>query len=415
MADEDNLFENLEKAAKEDKTLHETLTVNQLFGSWSNQKGFPLLKVMRNENGSVTLYQEKYDAVKSNEVDPSTWWIPFNFATSKEPEFNVTTPLAWLPKEPREYLIASNETKWTKNDWLIFNRQQTGFYRVLYDDHNYDLINKELNSENFEKIHEINRAQYIDDLNDFVATGRLPPKQLFNALPYLARENSYAPWVSARRSILELNQIFAASGKFKEFHDYTSQFVEPFYTKKTLEATANESIYDKLSRNIAVDLACQFGVPKCLSDTYDKFAKFITSSEKPSPENRALIYTNGIRNATAAQLIRFWNVFLATSLDEERKEVIISLGNIQNHTEIQRFINKTIDEDATKLNKADRVSILQSILGGSQAGLQHTVEKLTYDLEKVNTTVGSIPTILTSIASKIVSAETQTKVGLILN
>lgn len=368
---------------------------------------------MRNENGSVTLYQEKYDAVIPNEIDPSTWWIPFNFATAKEPEFNVTTTFAWLPKDQREYLITSNETKWTKDDWLIFNRQQTGFYRVLYDDHNYNLINKELNSENFEKIHEINRAQYIDDLNDFTATGRLPPKTLFNALPYLAKEHSYAPWVAARRSILELNQVFATSEKLKEFHNFISQSVAPFYTNKTLESTENESIYDKLSRNIAVDLACRFGVSQCLSDTYTKFTEFLTTTEKPSQENRGLIYSNGIRNATAAQLSSFWKVFLATSLDDERKEVITSLGNIQNHTEIQRFINQTIDEVAVKLNKADRVSILQSILGGSQAGLQHTIEKLAYDLDKVNTTVGSVPTILTSIASKIVSADTQTQVGII--
>ncbi|XP_055306447.1 aminopeptidase N-like [Sitodiplosis mosellana] len=409
VADEDNLFENLNKAAKEDKMIADPLTVKELFGSWSNQKGFPYLKVVRNSNGSVTLLQGEYDAVyKPDEPNTRTWWIPYNFATRKVPEFAVTTPTGWFPKGQNQTLIPEDNTKWTKDDWLVFNRQQTGFYRVWYDQHNYDLINKELNSGNLSSIHENNRAQYIDDLNDFVSTGRVPPKTLFSALTYLSNESHYAPWVSARRALLDLNQIFAASKKQHKFNDFVAKIVTNFYKNKTLDAIENEPLFDKLSRNIAVELACRFGVPQCLSETYIKFHDFVKNGNKPSQDNRGLVFANGIRNATSKEINKFWNYLVATNSDDERKEIITSLGNIQNSTYIKRVLNKTLGNVGTRVTKADLVSIIQSISGGNQSGLAITITFLGHNLEKVNTTIGSVPTILTSVASKVVTAEVQT-------
>ena len=49
-----------------------------------------------------------------------------------------------------------------ENEWVIFNTQETGYYRVNYDDRNWqNLIN--LLIQNHSKIHDINRAQILND------------------------------------------------------------------------------------------------------------------------------------------------------------------------------------------------------------------------------------------------------------
>lgn len=415
-SDDNNLFDNLDKAAKEDSKIDASLTINSLFGSWSNQKGFPVLKVARNDNGSITLYQEKYDAVyKPNETDSSLWWIPFNFASASNPVFNVTAPFAWMPNDRREYLINKDEnSSWMNDDWVIFNRQQTSFYRVWYDEKNYNLINTELNTGNLDRIHEINRAQYIDDLNDLVNTGRVQPKLLFNALTYLKKEIQYAAWVSARRAILDLNQIYAASGKLEIFKKFVADIVTNLYDNKTLNEIENEGLFDKLLRNIAVDLACQFGVEKCLNETYTQYQIFIEGGDKPSLYNRGVIFANGIRSATNNDIDKIWEFFCATTDVDERSEIINSFGNIPNSADIQRYLNKTIDDPEPKVTKTDRLSIIQSISAGSQNSLNLTIVFLTNYLDAVNATIGSVNTILTTISTKIVTADVQTKVGQIV-
>lgn len=413
-ADENDLFENLDKAAKEDKTIADSLNVKDLFGSWSNQKGFPFLKVSRNDDGSLTLEQGEYNATyKKDEPTTRTWWIPFNFATRKVPEFNVTTPSGWFEKGQNQTHIPANNTLWTNNDWVIFNRQQTGFYRVWYDDRNYELVNNELNSNNFEIIHEINRAQYIDDLNELVNSGRVEVKTLFNALKYLKKETKYTPWAAARRIFNDLSQIFTASDELAKFNTYVAGLVQNFYKNKTLEAVENEPLFDKYSRNIAVELACRYGVKECLSDTHTKFYNFVWSGDKPKPESRGLVFVHGIRNATYKEIDKFWLYLIATPSADERKEAISSLANIQNATEIELRLNKTLENMGSQVTKSDRVSIVQSLSGGSQDGLSVTIKFLENRLDAVNTTIGSIPTILKSIASKIVTAKVQTEVKLV--
>jgi aminopeptidase N len=53
-----------------------------------------------------------------------------------------------------------------KKHWVIFNIQLAGLYKIKYDAENYKLIVDTLNSNDFETIHVINRAQLIDDVND---------------------------------------------------------------------------------------------------------------------------------------------------------------------------------------------------------------------------------------------------------
>lgn len=176
-ADDFDLFENLDRAAKEDNILTNELSVYEMLGSWSNQAGFPVLIVNRNyDDNTITISQERhFDKYPHADANSSTWWIPYNFDTANNVAINDTAAEGWLPKGVQSMIIEPSVQKnWTNSDWVLFNKQQTGYYRVLYDLRNYQMLVKELKSESTGKIHPINRAQLIDDIKDFVSIGRLP-------------------------------------------------------------------------------------------------------------------------------------------------------------------------------------------------------------------------------------------------
>lgn len=179
--DENDLFDAIDRAAKADGVLDKDLSVRDIFSSWSRQGGFPLLTVRRNyENGSITISQERYlDNKYSPLINTTTWWIPFNFATAKSPSFEDTSVEGWLPQHQRSKLIQpSGNNSWTSKDWVLFNKQQTSYYRVMYDIPNWKLLIAELNSGPNNKIHPISRAQLLDDQAAFVRSGRLPADML---------------------------------------------------------------------------------------------------------------------------------------------------------------------------------------------------------------------------------------------
>ena len=60
-----------------------------------------------------------------------------------------------------------------KNQWVIFNLQQPGYYKVNYDDHNWNLLIQQLLKDH-RAIAPINRAQIIDDALDLARAGGFP-------------------------------------------------------------------------------------------------------------------------------------------------------------------------------------------------------------------------------------------------
>lgn len=74
-----------------------------------------------------------------------------------------------------------------KSQWVIFNIQLAGLYKIKYDRNNYKLIVKTLNSKEFDSIHVINRAQLIDDAMDLAWTGEQDYGIALAMINYLVR------------------------------------------------------------------------------------------------------------------------------------------------------------------------------------------------------------------------------------
>lgn len=170
------LFDSLQRAVTEDGSLDEKMNIKDIFSSWSDQKGYPLLVVTRNyTDNTIQLTQERYFYEQQPEEDSTTWWIPYNFDTANNIAMNDTQPDGWLAKGTKSITIKPTAQKnWTSNDWVLFNKQQTGFYRILYDDRNYQMLLDYVKEGNANKIDINSRAQLSDDVCEFSHGRRLP-------------------------------------------------------------------------------------------------------------------------------------------------------------------------------------------------------------------------------------------------
>lgn len=389
------------------------MNVADLFGSWSNQKGFPLVTLTRNENGSITLHQEKYNAYVAIDTDTSSWWIPYNLASAQNAIFDQTLPSGWMAKgEKTKCLTVSDgsDVKWSDNDWVILNRQQIGYYRIQYDDKNYNLIMKELNDGDLNKIHPVNRGQILDDLNEFVLRERVSAKHLCSALNYLSREKSYAPWQAANKIVDDWHHNFQTSKKLKSFQSLIGKSVAPYYDQLTINEGDDEPILNKVARNIAINLACEFGVTKCLQDTHSKFQQII-NGKKVKPNIRSVAIFNGIRSANNEEITKLWSLFLNNGDKEERQEILSSLGNIASDATLNEYLRKSIADFNDKIVDAtERTKIITTIAARSQKGLTLAIQFLATELETVQKMTKFVPSILHTIGRSILTVETDTKV-----
>lgn len=403
----------LERAVKLDKTLDENYSVKEIFSSWSQQKGVPVLHVKRNANGTVTISQERYLAESQSEPDLTTWWIPYNVASKQSPSFNITVPSGWLARDQRTKLVQQTAAvKWAANEWILVNQQHTGYYRVQYEADNYKLLIAELTSGDLKKVHPNSRAQLIHDLFDFAKTNRLPDSLFLELIGYLKVETEYAPWSSADSAIAYYRKQLDGTQHYQHFRALIASVVAPIYKTIGLANSDEEAQFTKYIRSIVVDLACEFGVELCLNETYAALTRSLANGHFDSQNNRGLIYSNGLRKANATEVKAVWDRFTESKNNDERTEILRGLGYIGNATLLSQYLDRSIvDYVYDTFTNSERSVLVNSIGRNSQQGLALVLRLLASHTDESIKFFAGYNQLLLNLADRVVTNESQTQVS----
>lgn len=182
------------------------------FRTWEHQRGYPVVHVRYNsQSGSFELTQERFFEQKSYGVnDTSSWYIPVNYATANNPNFDDTRITDFFKDTETTKQISA-----TPGDWYVFNKQQFGYYRVDYDIANWIAIRDVLNSNNFNQIHVMNRAQLVDDSFALANAGYHSDYVLaFDIMSYLKRETDFFPFYSSYKFLYNLFTVFGPTNVY---------------------------------------------------------------------------------------------------------------------------------------------------------------------------------------------------------
>lgn len=181
------------------------------------------------------------------------------------------------------------------NDWIIFNKQQSGYFRVNYDKQNWNMIIQELQGENFTRIHVLNRAQLIDDAFNLAQYGHLTFDVLLELLSYLEHEKDFIPLNAGFKAMIYLNRMLFGHEIYDKFHvsagyniqinrylKYTlfselQNFLETLLAKIYSNMKASKESIEDIKQLLTTDvsnIACAMGVKDCISDAHKSFQNY---------------------------------------------------------------------------------------------------------------------------------------------
>lgn len=210
---EDELFETFANVTGE-------LNLVDILRSWTHQAGYPVVNVNRNyDAGTFVLTQQKFNLMPDDDVETvgASWSIPFNFFTDNDNNETSIVTKGIFSRDDTSLTVERLSQTWSSNDWIILNYRQTGFYRVNYDDVNWNLIISELNEGNYETIPVLNRAQLIDDAFNLARANKLSYKIPFRLIEYLKVETDYIPWMAAMNALSHINRFYVKSEHYSHF------------------------------------------------------------------------------------------------------------------------------------------------------------------------------------------------------
>ncbi|XP_026825343.1 aminopeptidase N-like [Ooceraea biroi] len=339
-------FYNAIQSVLNKKNVKVNFEVKEVMHIWLNQTTYSLVNVRRN-------YKDNEARISTNDAEEhKRTWIPLTFATKTLDDFSNTMPTQWLKYD------MTFSTTLAQCDWIIYNLQQSGYYRVKYDATNWEKIAAYLNSNKFKKIHAINRAQIIDDAYYFLVEKQLDCFTFFHITFYLAKEVNYTAWFPMFRILSYLWKFFLLPFKepliLEAVKTHILGILNGLLTNIGYDDNDADDDITLLMRGTALKWACRFGDPSCkemasrklkrlLNDTWDDLISFRNRTVLPREE---WIICNALKGAEIRILNNVWHLYIKT-----RQNVILELLTCFEHPKVVIECISLLDAEGTQLKK----------------------------------------------------------------
>lgn len=366
-AEQDDLWQYLTVAAHEDTTLPHDVTVKIIMDTWTLQMGYPVIKVTRDPDGtSATVSQERFLLVKSSKGESREyrWWVPITFTGQNNPDFEATQPEMWMKDTDKEITISSLPTR---DQWVIFNLQQTGYYRVNYDENNWSLLTQQLNS-NHRSIHVSNRAQMINDAFNLARAGQLSYRTALGVVAYLAKEKSYTPIKAALSGLRYLEKMLQRTATFGAFKKFVLGLVIPLYESVGFEDNIHDPHLDQFKRVQALTWACKLGHPDCISQASSLYSLWMSNPGNDSiiwPNVKDVVYCTAIDAGGVEEWNFGWNKYLSSNVGTEKAKLLYALGCTKKLWILTRYLDMAFTK-GSGIRKQDSGTVFRAVAGNDE-------------------------------------------------
>lgn len=346
---QDDLWGLFTKRAHNQSIIPENITVKALMNSWTSQSGYPRVTITRNYTTGIAVINQTKMTEDFNVTTDALWYIPINYITRDD----KNTESIWLFNARETEL---NLTSLDNDSWVLANIDETGFYRVNYDLHNWKLLTYQLRR-NPIKIPVSNRGHLIDDAFQLSNTGLMNYTVAFDLVKYLTiAEKNYVPWYAALRNMEELRVIISNYEYSGLYDNFILKLVRPMFDELGTSENSTDTQNEKLLRLLIVKSACQLRYWRCTQwarTMYDQWLKAANpdSSNPINVDYRYIVQCSAIKTGGPEEWDFLWNRTLSPSMSPyDLETAFLSLGCTYDPWLINRYLEYSLDGNMTLEN-----------------------------------------------------------------
>ncbi|XP_050688585.1 aminopeptidase N-like isoform X2 [Eriocheir sinensis] len=359
-AEQDDLWNSLTQVVEGTGLLPQDVTVKTIMDTWTLQMGFPVIKVVRDAAGTTaTVTQERFLQVKSpNSTDTHdySWWVPLTYTSQDNPDFIDTQTRRWMADTEKEITVSDLPAS---DQWVIFNVQERSYYKVNYDDANWNLLSAQLMSDP-SAIDILNRAQLLDDALDLASAGQLSYDLALNLNSYLEKEEEYYPWSAALDNMGYIEEMFTRTGGYGNLRTYLLSLLEPLYQSVGFQGDENDEQLVHYKRSLALKWTCNLDYEDCVTNSVSQYDAWMTSGTAVNPNLRSTVYCTGIAEGGEEAWNFGWQQYLATNVGSEKERLLTTLGCAKEVWILSRYLDMAFTEDSG-IRKQDASRVFSAV------------------------------------------------------
>jgi aminopeptidase N len=283
--------------------------VGEIAIGWTEQPGFPIVKVKREEGGKVALTQERF-TVNSQNAPPLEWKIPLTYAVIGEAPATLlmTSKTDSLPDVPA-------------NRALKLNVNGAGNYRVQYDDPSWNLLLQALPNLGVE-----DRVNLLSDAWALVQANRVPVSLYFGLVEKLPASTELAEREQLINVLDYINRLLIGSPERKKFQRYARSLLRPTFEALGWEPKADEP---PTAGNLRASLITALGDlddSAIIAGCRERFEKYLADPQALAPDLRPPVLAVVGRYADEKTWDQFHELGLKTTSIEEKQNYYNALA-----------------------------------------------------------------------------------------
>jgi aminopeptidase N len=283
--------------------------VGEIAAGWTEQPGFPLVKVKREQGGNVSLTQERFTLNFTNALTLE-WKIPLTYAVVGE------TPATLLMGRKFDSIHNIPPDRAFK-----VNVNGAGNYRVEYDQPSGKLLLGALKNLSVQ-----DRVNLLSDAWALVQANRALIAQYFELVEKLPASTELAECEQIIHVLDFISRLLSASSEQQKFQRYARSLLRPTFDAVGWEAKSDE---ERATENLRASLITALGNlndPEIVAGCRERFKAFLANPESVAPDLRPAVFSVVGRYADDAAWNELHQLGLKTTSIEEKQNYYDALA-----------------------------------------------------------------------------------------
>lgn len=380
------------------------VSLSEAYENWAQNFGFPLVTVDRDYNrGLLRINQTRFVHSNYNSYFPSAnFFVPLRFATKDNPNIDNTLGLKWLTPSLPSLNVAYNSSS-----WILVNPNATGYYRVNYDQENWNRLSQQLHATN--SIPMSSRVQLIDDVMTLARFGHVPYSVALNLIQYIKTETYYTPVAVALGQLEELDR--SVRGLQVNMTGLVNDILETLYRTSRVATTH----VDKLRAAEVKIFACKQGYDLCIQESHVQFEAYLQRKAIDADWRRPM-FCGSVQSSGLGEVERFRdvvNLWMSLARSEYERvlnerhvvDILDGFSCLQNETNMQELLTYSLRNDfgAVFMTTGDRLRIFSAVVSGSTVGTGLGLETVRNNWNVAVQMYGSSASIYTALGPNVVT------------
>ena len=321
-----------------------------MMNSWIDQVGYPYLQVKLNRKDPQSIEMSQSKFLYSGPSDDHTLWeIPVTVSIENEP---IPVTLAMNTRNTNFDL--QNETR-NPDSWVKVNSGQTGFYRVMYQQHELALLRRGVSNQ---ILPTADRLGLQSDAFALSKAGFIPATDFLDLAEAYIHEKEYAVWSDLASNLQGIGLLISE----EPFYDDYKKFCRILFSKITdsvgWDKGPNENHLGALLRSTVLSSMSIFDDPETLESGLEKFHKYLEDPNSLSPDLRSTVFSSAARSGDVNTYTSIKRLFNEANLQEEKIRLLVALSNFKDPSLLEKTVDMSLSKEVRSQDSVSLVNIL---------------------------------------------------------